>query len=100
MTRKLSQALIGAMDKSGDKDGKGKAVGYLAWLSKARPELFVAMISRLLPVKVEAPLDEDLDPRRYLSHDEIRAELEARGLPTTIFTPIQYDRVEYTDKDK
>lgn len=48
-SRALAEALVEAARQSGDGQRRRGIVGYLEWLSKDRPELFCALLTRVLP---------------------------------------------------
>jgi hypothetical protein len=86
MTRLLKDAILLAAEQS--KHSKdGSLAGYLTYLADNKPELFVPLLARLLPLQekelAQAAKERDKPRKRvvYRSVAEIRAELIARGLP-------------------
>jgi hypothetical protein len=88
-----------SMDAAGGKEG---AIGYLKWLAKAYPALYVAMISKaLIPDKLQVDLTRDtLHPlTRVPTVEEIEAEFARRGLPVpqNFLGPIDFTRCDRAD---
>jgi hypothetical protein len=86
MTAVLKEAILLAAEQS--KHSKdGSLAGYLTYLADNKPELFVPLLARLLPLQekelAQAAKKQDKPRRRvvYRSVAEIRAALIARGLP-------------------
>jgi len=87
------------MDVAGGKKG---AIGYLKWLAKAYPALYVAMISRaLIPDKLRVDLAHDTlhGLKRVPTVEEIEDESARRGLPVPqdFLGPIDFARCDRAD---
>jgi hypothetical protein len=88
-----------SMDAAGGKEG---AIGYLKWLAKAYPALYVGMISKaLIPDKLQVDLTHDTLHRltREPTVEEIEAEFARRGLPVPqdLLGPIDFARCDGGD---
>ena len=109
MTRVLKDAILLAAEESKHSNGGGLA-GYLTYLADNKPELFVPLLARLLPLQekelAQAAKERDKPRKRvvYRSVAEIRAELIARGLPVhkvDMLTDTQSPKViDYTIKPR
>ena len=89
-TKLLREVILTGAEQAGE-DGKGAGglVGYLKWLSRAEPQSYAMLLGKILPLQLHMTGNNPNDlpnaaPR--MSADEIRAELEKRGLkmPTMI----------------
>jgi hypothetical protein len=65
--------------------GRDGLVGYLAFIAVTEPRAYVAFLSRLLPLQINAHFEGQVDHSRELSPEELREELRRRGLPEHIF---------------
>ena len=88
-----------SMDAAGGKEG---AIGYLKWLAKKYPALYVAMISKaLIPDKLQVDLTHDTLHAlpREPTVEEIEAEFARRGLPVPqdFLGPINFARCDRGD---
>lgn len=81
LTRELKHAIVLAAEMVG-KDGKGRdgAVGYLAWLAKARPEVFGMLLGKLLPIQVTGQGGGPVQ-LQYKEPEAIAQAFKQRGLP-------------------
>jgi hypothetical protein len=86
MTRLLKDAILLAAEQS--KHSKdGSLAGYLTYLADNKPELFVPLLARLLPLQekelARAARKQDKPRERvvYKTVEEARAALIARGVP-------------------
>src|SRR6266404_1843607 len=79
LTRVISDAILVAAEQVGE-DGKGKGglVGYLKRVAKKDPKAFCSLLGRVLPLQVQVESKTEV---RYKSVEEVRAELDARGIP-------------------
>jgi hypothetical protein len=86
MTRVLKDAILLAAEESKHSKGGGLA-GYLTYIADNKPELFVRLLQRLLPLQerelAQAAKERDKLVKRvvYKSVAEARAALIARGMP-------------------
>lgn len=81
LTRELKEAIVTAAAMHGE-DGKGKneLIGYLFRLAKNKdPYLFTGLLKAIIPLQVQMGGTPQEKP--YQSAEEVRAELERRGLP-------------------
>jgi hypothetical protein len=81
LTRELKEAIVTAAAMHGS-DGKGKdeLIGYLFRLAKNKdPYLFTGLLKAIIPLQVQMGGTPQEKP--YQSAEEVRAELERRGLP-------------------
>jgi hypothetical protein len=81
LTRELKEAIVTAAAMHGE-DGKGKneLIGYLYRLAKSKdPYLFTGLLKAIIPLQVQMGGTPQEKP--YQSAEEVRAELERRGLP-------------------
>jgi hypothetical protein len=88
-----------SMDAAGGKKG---AIGYLAWLAKKYPALYVAMISKaLIPDKLQVDLTQDSlhTFSQVPTVEEIEAEFVRRGFPVPrdLLGPIDFARCDRAD---
>jgi hypothetical protein len=92
LTRAISDAIIVAAEQVGE-DGKGKGglVGYLKRVAKKDHRAFCPLLGRALPLQVKV---ENRTEVRYKSADEVRAELEARGIPIKNVLQLEYHNTE------
>ena len=86
MTRVLKDAILLAAEESKHSNGGGVA-GYLTYIADERPDLFVKLLAKLLPLQerelAQAAKERDklVKPVVYKSAAEFRAALIARGMP-------------------
>jgi hypothetical protein len=59
---------------------EGGLRGYLRWATINEPKTYLGMIARVLPFNVVQEHHEE----RILSHEQVLAELEERGLPVDL----------------
>ena len=88
-----------SMDAAGGREG---AIGYLKWLARSHPALYIAMISKaLIPDKLQVDLTQDTRPEwtREPTVEEIEAEFVRRGFPVPrdLFAPIDFVRSDRGD---
>jgi hypothetical protein len=88
MTRVLKDAiLLAAAESQHAKDNGGGLVGYLTYIADTRPDLFVRLLAKLLPLqekelaKTKKEPGRPVEPVVYKTVEEVRAELIARGIP-------------------
>ena len=88
MTRVLKDAIVLAAEESQHaKDNGGGLVGYLIYIADTRPDIFVRLLAKLLPLqekeRAQAAKERDKLVKRvvYKSVAEARAALIARGMP-------------------
>jgi hypothetical protein len=93
MTGELKVAVIEAAHQLGsDLRGKDGLVGYLTRLAKTDIKTFVALLRAVLPLQVNSnvsnsneqlrrPLDDELEPVRYPTRQEIWEKIRKRGYP-------------------
>ena len=86
MTRLLKDAILLAAEQS--KHSKdGSLAGYLTYLADNKPELFVRLLAKLLPLqekelaKTAKEPDRPVEPVVYKTVEEVRAAMIARGMP-------------------
>jgi hypothetical protein len=65
--------------------GKDGLIGYLAFVALNEPRAYLGFLGRLLPLQINARLDDQADEGRQLTLEEVREELRRRGLPDHIF---------------
>jgi hypothetical protein len=90
VVRAFIESLAESLQQSGF-DGKGKngAVGYLVWLSREHPALYVQLIGRLLPAKIEIDVFNEADePPNYPTLEEIKEQIRKSGLPVPEAFPL------------
>ena len=100
-TRLLKRALLMAAELSEHSDNQG-LVGYCTWLSNTRPELYVAMLSRLIPIQAKLKTD-FVRPQELTSDmplDQMMIEFE-RKIRDPNYHPraIENDARDYDDGD-
>lgn len=78
----LKDCILQAANKCGS-DGKGKdeATGYLAWLARAHPELYVKLLEKLLPYSLAGANGTGPVKMEYNGTLEIVQRMKERGLP-------------------
>jgi hypothetical protein len=82
-TKLLKEAILMAAELEGS-DGKGKdqLVGYLRRLAKNYPKTFSVLLGRVLPLQITGKVEGELTiARKARTVEEVRAELQERGLP-------------------
>jgi len=80
--RQLAEAILAAATRSGfDKKGKEGLEGYLRRLANSYPKTYAYLLARVLPVQLKGRLIQEHEHRIYRSVDEVKAELNERGLP-------------------
>ena len=82
MTRVLKDAILLAAEESKHSNGGGLG-GYLTYIADERPDLFVKLLAKLLPLQERelAKAAKKAEPVVYKSVAEVRAALIARGMP-------------------
>ena len=100
--RDFLDTLRKSIDAAGGKEG---AIGYLKWLAKAHPALYVAMISKaLIPDKLQVDLTHDTLHAlpREPTVEEIEAQFARCGLPVPqdFLGPINFARCDGSDGTK
>jgi len=79
MTRVLKEAIVLAAEESQHaKDNGGGLVGYLTYIADERPDLFVKLLTRLLPRQKQP--DTTVEPAAYRTAPKARAAPIARGV--------------------
>jgi hypothetical protein len=88
MRRVLKHAILRAAAKSRHaKDNGGGLEGYLVHIADERPDLFVRLLAKLVPMqekelaKTKKEPDRPVEPVVYKTVAEVRAALIARGMP-------------------
>ena len=97
LTRVISDAILLAAEQVGE-DGKGKGglVGYLKRVAKKDQKAFCPLLGRVLPLQVQV---ENKTEVRYKSVDEVRAELEARGISIKNVLQLEYQDAQTIEGD-
>ena len=92
LTRVISDAILLAAEQVGE-DGKGKGglVGYLKRVAKKDQKAFCPLLGRV-QVKNKTEV-------RYKSVDEVRAELEARGISIKNVLQLEYQDAQTIEGD-
>jgi hypothetical protein len=86
LNRSLKEIILEAGARLGS-NGRGKdgLIGFIMSVGRKHPTHLLALIGKVLPVELEAPVDEN---KRYRSVEEVMAEMKSRGLPVErIFAP-------------
>jgi nitrogen regulatory protein PII len=100
LTRELKEAIVTAAALHGsDGNGKDELIGYLYRLSANKdPYLFVGLLKAIIPLQVQmggAPTE-----KPYQSAEEVRAELERRGLPQQTIYRLEHAPEEKTHQEQ
>jgi len=61
--------------------GKDGLIGYLSFVALNEPRAYLGFLGRLLPLQINAHLDDQVDDGREMTLEEMREELRRRGLP-------------------
>ena len=88
MTRVLKDAiLLAAAESKHAKDNGGGLVGYLTYVADTRPEIFVRLLAKLIPLQEQERAQtakgpgKPIKPAAYRTAAEVRAVLIAQGIP-------------------
>jgi len=98
-TRALKEAIILGAEQSKHSKGRG-LVGYMTYLADEKPELFVPLLAKLLPLQVrekkecDGPIPLDLDLNMSLSEmiDNFEREIKSIKIPAVERTPAMIEQ--------
>lgn len=86
-TKLLSEAILLAAELEGsDGAGKDKLVGFFRRVAKEDPRAFGMLLGRVLPLQAES--NTDSVPVTYRTVEEVRRELEERGISLDVMKRI------------
>jgi hypothetical protein len=82
----LKDCLIMAAELEGsDNNGKDKMVGFLRMSARTELPSFLAMLSKVIPLQQDSKTDDtDNEMAEYATPEEIRRELDSRGLTVEV----------------
>ena len=94
MTRVLKDAIVLAAEESRHaKDNGGRLVGYFIYLANERPDLFVRLLAKLLPLQEKERAQTAKQPGKPVKPAAYRTAAEARAAPIARGIPVrQVDR--------
>jgi hypothetical protein len=99
IARLLKEAVITAAELEGsDGEGKDKLVGFLRKVAKEDLRSFCGLLGRIIPVQVLEEQQRDVRVEvTYRSIDEVREELENRGISIDVVHRLLYQPPEVID---
>ena len=96
MTRQLKEAILLAAEAVGE-DGKGKngLTGYLINVARKRPDLFMPMLGKVLPLQINSK-PETVKPSKvaYKTVADVMQEFLDRHIPIELWPPFLRDMYE------
>jgi hypothetical protein len=97
-TKLLKEAVLLAAELEGSNQrGKDRLVGFLRMVAKEDLRGFVMLLGRVLPLQVESRTDERAEVP-YQTVEEVRHELEARGITLDVVSRIFHQPTEQIEQ--
>jgi len=97
--RLLKEAIMLAAELEGsNENGKDKLVGFLRKVAREHLRSFVMLLGRVLPLQVETKSDMRVEVT-YRSIEEVRRELQARGISMEAVASLVYQPPDVIDHE-
>jgi hypothetical protein len=99
IARQLKEAVITAAELEGyNGEGQDKLIGFLRMVARRDLRSFCALLGRIIPVQVQEEQTRDVRVEvTYRSIDEVRNELESRGISIDVVHSLLYQPPEIID---